>query len=578
MAGRMRTGSAAAWLLLLSCAAGHAFAGAGREAPLLQITLAPQVDPAHQGIEAVNVTMTMSDARVASGMPLLQMPIVIYNVETVAKTLTGLSASDAKGPIGLSVRDDPEGGTEFNRHWLASRKTEGALIVSYRAPVSGRLAPLGAAPPTELRSDGLAFSAGGATFLTLPVTETAHRVSVRWDLSALPKDSAALSSIGVGEAVSPDPIPVLQLMQMFFMAGRVGHLPQSPAGFFAGWQGTPPFDAHALMQWTGRLYDRYVVFFRQDTRLPYGVFLRPNPVNPGGGIGQEHSFVATFDGKTLVDDLELTLAHEMLHTFIRGLEGDENLENGWFSEGLAVYYQRVLPVRFGLMSTEDFLLDLNRTAGRYYTNALAGTPNAEIPAHFWSNTLIRVLPYDRGALYFATVDDAVREKSQGRRSLDDLLLAMLQRRREKGDVRRDDWEKVVSAELGPPGLDDFRSMLAGRPVLPAPDAFGPCFRRTSKVLRRYELGFDPAVMAERRRVVRGLLADSAAARAGLRDGDEILKPFGQDAVQADQNATLTVDVRREGKEFRITYLPRGERVPAYQWERVPGSAEANCVR
>jgi membrane-associated protease RseP (regulator of RpoE activity) len=83
-------------------------------------------------------------------------------------------------------------------------------------------------------------------------------------------------------------------------------------------------------------------------------------------------------------------------------------------------------------------------------------------------------------------------------------------------------------------------------------------------------------MAERQRIVRGLIPDSAAARAGLRNGDEILKPFGQDAVQEDQTKTIAVEVKRDGKVFTITYLPRGETVPAYQWERVPNTPDSAC--
>jgi membrane-associated protease RseP (regulator of RpoE activity) len=78
------------------------------------------------------------------------------------------------------------------------------------------------------------------------------------------------------------------------------------------------------------------------------------------------------------------------------------------------------------------------------------------------------------------------------------------------------------------------------------------------------------------RVVRGLVSGSAAARAGLRNGDAIVKPVPQDAVQESQTATLTFLIKRGDKEFAITYLPRGEIVPAYQWKRVPGVPEATC--
>ena len=77
-----------------------------------------------------------------------------------------------------------------------------------------------------------------------------------------------------------------RLGQMYFMAGQIGTSPAPPpsSGYFSGWQGKPPFDARAVMQWTGDLYDHYVVFFKGDAQTPYAVFLRPNPVNPGGGL------------------------------------------------------------------------------------------------------------------------------------------------------------------------------------------------------------------------------------------------------------------------------------------------------
>jgi hypothetical protein len=565
--------------VLVACA-GFGIDTASAAAPLLDLSLAPRLSTATRSIDAVDVTIRVSGMN-SGDKPSLKMPLVIYNVETVAKTLENLVASDAKGPLQLTIQDDPEGGREFNRHWLADRSIEGALQIHYRAPITNRLSPLGGAPPIELRSDAAAFSAGGAAFLLLPQTQDEYQVAVHWDLKQIPGSAVGLSSFGQGDRQSETPLPLDFLSRTFFMGGQVGAYPQPapPTGFFSAWQGTPPFEALSLMKWTGDLHAHFASFFKERTPAPYGVFLRPNLVNPGGGVSQEHSFVATFDGHTREMDLKFTLSHEMLHTYIGGLGGheDSNLANSWFSEGLAVYYQGILPLRYGQISTADFLADLNKTAARYYTDALSNTPNSDIPANFWSNTLVRVLPYDRGSLYFATVNDQVRKASHGKRSLDDLLLPLLQRRQEKGAIERSDWEEALTRELGQAGLQDFHSMLAGKQVLPASDAFGACFRRTTKPLRRYELGFDPKVMAERQRIVRELQPGSAAARAGLKNGDEILKPFGQDTVQQDQDKTITLDIRREGKTLSITYLPRGETVQAYQWERIPNIADSACL-
>jgi predicted metalloprotease with PDZ domain len=175
---------------------------------------------------------------------------------------------------------------------------------------------------------------------------------------------------------------------------------------------------------------------------------------------------------------------------------------------------------------------------------------------------IRVLPYDRGSLYLAVVDSRVRAASGGKRSLDNLILAMIARKRGGLAMDQAAWRSALTKELGSSGIYEFDAMLRGDPVLPASSAFGPCFRRTTKMLRRYELGFEPKVLIEPARIVRGLIPGSAAERAGLRNGHHILKPVPQDGIQGDQTAMLHLEILRDGKQFPLDYLPRGETVEA----------------
>jgi predicted metalloprotease with PDZ domain len=237
---------------------------------------------------------------------------------------------------------------------------------------------------------------------------------------------------------------------------------------------------------------------------------------------------------------------------------------------------RKLPFRFGLLTADEFLENLNFHAGRYYTNILATAPNSEVPKRFWEDTRIRTLPYDRGMLYFADLDDKIRKRSDGERSLDDLVLAMLDKEKAGKTLANEDWIAVLRAELGAGAVKDFKAFLMGEEPLPASDAFGPCFRRTTKPLRRYELGFDPGVLRETRRIVSGLEPGSAAAKAGLRNGDEIVFPVPQDKIQGDQDLELKLRIRRDGEEFDLSYLPRGETVEAYQWEMAPDAEPDAC--
>lgn len=553
----------------------------------LTVELAPRPVPGGASIDTVAVTLRFDRVTAAAGAPLLGLPLVSSNTDSVATTLADVTASDAQGPLALVARD-MDGATEAARDaetggparlWIADRAVAGPLTVHYTVPANATLPPRGPAPPFAFTNDGGGVSAAGHVFLMLPPGPARYRMSVDWDLRALPAGARGVSSFGEGHVTAPAPLSPAEVRMTFYMAGRIGTYPDRvPAtGFFGAWQGRPDFDAAALLGWTGNLYTHYAGFFGQEAPPPYGVFLRYNPINAGGGVGLYHSFVTTFgksDGG--VAKIRITLAHEMFHTFQPYIEQPAGLESSWFGEGLAVFYAGRLAMRFGLITPDAFLDDLNGTAARYYTSIMATVPNAEVPKRFWADTRVRTLPYDRGMLYFATVDEAVRHASGGKRRLDDLMLAMLALEKAGRTTGNADWEALLRQELGEGAVGDFRAFLGGRMPVPSSSAFGPCFRRTSKALRRYELGFDTAVLAEPKRIVRGLVAGSAAARAGLRDGDEIVKPVPQDGIQGNQTQLLELSIRRDGRTFPLTYLPRGETVRAWQWQRVPGVPDSAC--
>ncbi|MFV3075639.1 hypothetical protein [Niveispirillum fermenti] len=554
--------------LLISTILAAPVAGAA-DPSTLSLVLKPGMADTAGHVPHVDVELVLQGSQAKEGAALFRLPTVASNVVTVADDIQDLTVNDSRGPLPVSSRDEPEQGLTAYRIWHAARDVQGPVTVRYRAPVTNAPLVRGAAPPFNLRSETGGFSAAGNAFLILPADDGQHYdLSLRWDLSAQPAGAVGLSSLGIGDATLSDQ-PAERLSDAYYMAGTVGTYGRSD-GYFGGWQGTPPFDAGGLLAWGDKLHGFYSRFFGDSTPGAYGVFMRPNPVNPGGGVEMTNSFALTFDDKTDLDDLKLTLAHEMLHTWVNSLDEPKGLLSSWFGEGLAVFYQRALPYRAGMIDADQFLADLNYHAGRYYTNALAGTPNDDIPRQFWADTRVRVLPYDRGSMYFASVDHEVRSRSGGERSLDDLVQEMLTRRKAGHPLTRGDWEALVRRELGEKGVAAFTAMLGGALVLPASDAFGAEFRRTTRKLRRYELGFAPTALTSSPRIVSGLIPGSAADKAGLRDGDEIMKPVGQDGLQGRQDGWLVLDVRRGGERMEIRYQPRGETVDAWQWERVPG--------
>jgi len=521
-----------------------------------------------QHVPYVDVTVVSEDMTRGEGEPLLRLALLANTVVTSGSTIKSLTMSDRLGLIAERIEDVEEDGSNRTRRWKAPRRVEGAVTIAYRVPIDPA-APYASLPQYEMRSELGAFSAAGNAFLILPDDKVRRKASVTWDFTAYGQSGNGASSLGVGDAGSHEAIPAAELAHMYYMGGRPGLYRSDKDGFFAAWQGMPPFQMAPLMNWAADLHRSYGTFFGY---LPprFGVFGRTNVRNPGSGIGLSDSFAFTFNETSKPEDLRSLLAHEMLHAWVNSLDAsmDEagGLDRSWFGEGLAVHYQRLLPYRAKLMSPADFLADLNETAGRYYTNIKINVPNAEIPAGFWRDTRIRVLPYDRGSLYFAATDAAIRKASNGARSLDDLVRSMLAERRAGRPMDEALYRRLLRADLGDQGIADFEAMLRGSIVLPPSDAFGAQFRRVEKPLRRFDLGFDPASLLARPKVVRGLVPGSAAALAGLREGDEILNSFSQDGLQGDQQAFLSLEIKREGQVVKLRYQPRGETVSAYQWE------------
>jgi hypothetical protein len=473
---------------------------------------------------------------------------------------------DALGPVPLESRN--QGGS---RQWTSPRAVKGDLVIKYREPVENAPITQGG-PPIAPRIDGDGFSSVGGMFLISPQTIAPYRIAIDWDLSAMGAGAAAVTSYGDGNVELPAG-PLARLNNCLFMAGHLEREPEAKvtSGFSSVWLGEPPFDPRPSMQWTGQLHAWMSRFFHDKSEPPYRVLLRLNPMNAGGGAAFPNSFLVTYGTGVTGENLKSILGHEMTHTWTAN-----NALGQWYSEGNAVYYQALLSWRAGMITTDQFLTDLNKTASRYYTNPLKDTPDEQIAPRFWEDTRIRVLPYDLGAMYFAVLNGKIGRKSADDHSIDDLIQAMIDRSGAGQPVTEALWLDMLRKEIGEDGPAVHRAMLAGELMSPESDDYGPCFRRTTKKIRRFELGFDPKSLIATPHIIHGLMPDSEAAKAGLREGDTVNYGVALDAVQGEVNRTLSLQVTRDGKTFPLLYLPRGEAVDAYQWERIPGKAENVC--
>jgi predicted metalloprotease with PDZ domain len=265
-------------------------------------------------------------------------------------------------------------------------------------------------------------------------------------------------------------------------------------------------------------------------------------------------------------------AHEMVHVFMNGLDRES-----WFEEGIAVMYQSRAPYLAGLFYPTQYIDDINKTARTYYSNVRYDMPMAEATKEFWTDARARLQSYVRGGLYFYQLDAKLKAKTNGKRGLDQVLHDFIAARNAGRSVTVQDFISLVARDLGPEAEADYQAMMAGKRIVVPENAFGRCFRRKTEQMPIFELGFAMKSLMQQPRVIADLDPASPAAKAGLRDGDNVLSATPLDGAQEDPDREMRVTVARDGKPLDIHFKPKGTKtLDGYQWERVPGLPDGAC--
>ena len=560
--------------------------GTGGAGPQIVVTLAPATSA--NAVVAMNVTLEINDLDTNSKDNFaLRIPVEFAGIHHVADRIENLEASGPAGALTLTQSDErPDaGGSLYWRRWKLDAPAPSQLTVHYRA----RLDPPHPwpGPPFDLRSNAGGVSGAGFGFLVLPDSKNDFSIALKWDLQNMPSGARAVSSLGEGDIRTRGPIERLQAC--FYIAGPLGTYPDpfSAGVFRSAWLGDPPFDAKSEMKWSADAYLALHQFFFESGAQPFYFFMRAGKDNGSyGGAALANSFLlfAPEAGTPMRDHSppRLIIAHEITHHFVGGLTSPDGIEGSWFSEGLAEYYSRWVTFRAGLIPPSRFLEAVNESAQGYYTNPVNTLPNDKIAVAFWRDKRAQTLPYQRGFLYFADTNSKLLAGSHGKISLDTLILPLIARRNSGEKVTPETWRTAVAKQLGSEGEHEFDSIiLHGDLVVPASDAFGPCFERREAKMQLFDLGFDQHKSLDvDPRVIRDLEPDSPAEKAGLLNGDIVvsLDPPDIDRLRSHLTERISLRVKRGNDILPIDYLPRSSQaVQGYEWTRRPSVPDNKCA-
>ena len=550
-------------MLGLVCSAMASFAHADNAQ--LDIQLTPVVK---DGL-AVAIDVT-EHIRLDTPLPSLVIAEKLGPLVNIDQRLVNIQLSDQQGPLTLSTAQAafPDALGTTPRAWRTDRPTVGEVVLRYRAKVSHDTI---AGPTWEVRSEARGISAAGYTFLLLPEDQQTYKVSLSWDLSALANNATAIDSLPTDGQVT-----MHRLGATYFMAGDLHRLPADPkaSGPFraASTADTTQFSQASLLSWAHQAYVKYSDFFGFAQQPPFTVLFRDNPIIDQSGTELPDALMVAAAKDTPFSHMREILSHEMVHVFLHGPE-----DASWFQEGLAVMYENRALYALGLIDDDEYLSAVNNTVQTYYANVKKFISMDAAQAAFWTDARARLQPYYRGGMYFITTDSRLRKTSQGKVTLDQLLREFLQAYRDGKSVTGEDWLALVRSHLGEAADRDYHALQEGGLLVPEDEAFGRCFTRQTVQVPVFELGFDISSLMQRPRVITGLVPDSPAAKAGLREGDRVSTSTGLDAQQAKHGEPLTLVAERDGKQVPISFIPQGPLTESYQWVKTTNSlGDSTC--
>jgi len=477
--------------------------------------------------------------------------------------IRSLRIRDGRGEI--ATRPGPDAGPDRTLQLERSPELEHLEITYSVSSAPAR------APRYALHVDREGFSGVGHTFLLLPRLEKSLPVHLQIRANGLANGAAGVTSFGAGDEIETSANPG-DLAHAVYAAGRLRTIERPNAGRLL-LLGRPAFDAESthrtIMTAHRALETAFGPAHIQEAPKSFTYVL---VTEPGLGKGHDgallgHSFGLWIGNQSGLDASTIIAAtHELAHSWLGGavhLVDDAGQEQAWFSEGFAVHYARKVALQEKLISPDEFAADIDRTVGIGVSD-------------LGSHPLPRSREaYQRGALYAAQLDAAVDKVSKGKRSLDDLLRKLFAHRSSEPFLRLNVsvFRDLITEELGAGRGEELNwVMVQGHGEIRLDDdTFGRCFERLHKKTKTFELGFDRQATMRPPQMIRGLIAGSAAAKAGLTEGALVLSTKLPEVLDTSLDKPVEITVAVRGRSKKVRYLPVGER------EDIHWSAKKGCV-
>ncbi len=225
-------------------------------------------------------------------------------------------------------------------------------------------------------------------------------------------------------------------------------------------------------------------FFKEKDRQRLFIGLIPIPTKkpmPSGsaGLGLTSSILLYLNpGESLQwlpakgKELKHVIAHEIMHKWFGGTIKAQSPTGYviWFLEGFADFYARRLLRNCGEITDKQFIAAINQVMDEYLHSPVRELNNHNLLRNYNRRSDVRRLPYLRGALIAAHLDDEIRSFWKGKKTLDTFMFHLLATSRKHLQRRfsNEDLFKTIGEFTNKEVVKRMRRYIVNGDLLPLP--------------------------------------------------------------------------------------------------------------
>ena len=319
----------------------------------------------------------------------------------------------------------------------------------------------------------------------------------------------------------------------------------------------------------------------QETPWPHYTVMMIFDSSTGGGSALEHtnSHVGIYNPGFIGNPILASItAHEIFHAWnVKRLRPADMVPYRydrpqptvwlWVSEGITDYYADLAILRGGIIGVDQFLNVTAGKMGEVADNPPTALEDASLSTWIHPTDGTQYLYYQKGSLAGLLLDIMIRDGSDNRRSLDDVMRELYRTTYKAGrGFTAAQWWQAVSKAAGGKSFADFDAKYVnGREPYPWAQVLPLAGLRTvSDTIREPRLGLAAARDSAGAVLVTDVMPGSTAEAAGVRAGD-VLLALGDIAItdpnfgpkfrarfSRDSGQALPIQVRRDTQTVTLT--------------------------